>query len=260
MTLERFADKTAIVTGGASGIGRAIAQRLAAEGGSVVVVDRDRHLGKVTTDALGGPGRHLFIYADVSTRGDVDLATGEVLSAYGRVDVLVNNAGILRVAPALETSDELFDEVITNNLRSVFLFCTAVARAMVNVGHGGTIVNISSIHAVLSEPNASAYTAAKGGIEAYSRTLASEMAGHGITVNCVRPGATWTELSRPIYTPEVLRAMEMRVPMAKPCQPESIAAGVAYLASGDASYVTGTTLDIDGGYIMDGSLPSVRYS
>jgi glucose 1-dehydrogenase/3-oxoacyl-[acyl-carrier protein] reductase len=260
MAADRFVGKTAIVTGGASGIGRAVAVRLAAEGGNAVVVDRDRQLGEATVGDLGGSGRHGFICADVSSRTAVDSASDEVVSLYGGIDILINNAGILRVAPALETSDELFDEVVANNLRSVFLFSTAVARQMVRSGTGGRIVNISSIHAVVSEPNASAYTAAKGGIEAYSRTLASELAVHGITVNCVRPGATWTELTRPIYTPEVLQALKMRVPLAAPCQPEAIAAGVAYLASDEAAYVTGTTLDIDGGYIMDGSLPAARYT
>lgn len=225
----------------------------------MAVVDRDAERGPATVDSLTGPGAKIFINADVSSRQQVDEATRQVLDTFGHIDILVNNAGILRVAPALETPDEMFDLVLANNLRSVFLFSTAVGRSMVAAGKGGRIVNISSIHAVLSEPNASAYTAAKGGVEAYSRTLASELASHRITVNCVRPGATWTDLSRPLYTPEVLRALEMRVPLGSPCQPESIAAGVAYLASDEASYVTGSTLDIDGGYIMDGSLPAMRY-
>lgn len=259
MTMNRFVGRTAFVTGAANGIGRAIAERMAAEGADVVIIDRDTTRGRQVIDALSGPGHHSFVETDVSSRNSVESAVTTVLGSHGRIDVLVNNAGILRVAAALETTDEMFDEIIATNLRSVFLCSTAIARVMVQSGRGGRIVNISSIHAVVSEPNASAYTAAKGGIEAYSRTLASELAGHRITVNCVRPGATWTELTRPIYTNEILRALKMRVPMGEPAQPESIAAGVAYLASDDASYVTGTALDIDGGYIMDGSLPGEAY-
>lgn len=118
---------------------------------------------------------------------------------------------------------------------------------------------MSSIHAVLSEPNASVYTAVKGGLEAMSRTFASEWASLGVRVNCVRPGATVTALTAELYTPEILAALAQRIPMRSPAQPEQIAAAICFLASDDADYCTGTTLDVDGGYVMHGGLPGTEY-
>ena len=130
---------------------------------------------------------------------------------------------------------------------------------MIAGGITGSIVNVTSIHAVISEPNASAYTAAKGGIEAMSRTFASEWAKYGIRVNCVRPGATRTSLTEELYTDGILNALALRIPLKHPASPEQIAAGICFLASPDADYITGTALDVDGGYIMDGSLPQIEY-
>ena len=130
---------------------------------------------------------------------------------------------------------------------------------MIAQGDGGTIVNFSSIHAMISEPNASAYTAAKGAIEAFSRTLASEMSRHRIRVNCIEPGATYSELTEPMYTPSVVKALNTRVPMKEIAQPEWIARGVVFLASAESRYMTGETLVMDGGYRMDGSLPGASY-
>jgi NAD(P)-dependent dehydrogenase (short-subunit alcohol dehydrogenase family) len=253
-------NKSACVTGAGSGIGRAIALRLAREGVGVTVLDRDKHGGEETVRLIEKEGgRGLFVQADVTRRSDIEWALAEAESTFGIVDVLVNNAGILRVSPAIETSDSTFDEVIAVNLRSVFICSTLVAKKLIEAQQPGRIINISSIHAVVSEPNACAYTAAKGGIEALSRTFASEWAPHGITVNCVRPGATRTALSEPLYTPEVVASLMLRIPLRAIAEPEDIAAGVAFLASADARYCTGTTLDIDGGYIMDGSLPGLAY-
>lgn len=256
----RFTDKSAMVTGAGSGIGRGVALRLAAEGAKVAVIDVDPDAAETTCAQIadaGGVG--LAVRADVSSVDDVAAAVAAAAQWAGPPDVLVNNAGILRLAPALETPVEIFDQVIAVNLRSVFLMSTEAARAMVAAGVPGRIVNMSSIHAVLSEPNACAYTAAKGGIEGFSRTLASELAAHKITVNCVRPGATWTALSTPIYTDEVIRQLHVRIPLKDIAQPADIAAAVCFLASDEARYVTGTTLAVDGGYIMDGSLPGGEY-
>jgi NAD(P)-dependent dehydrogenase (short-subunit alcohol dehydrogenase family) len=130
---------------------------------------------------------------------------------------------------------------------------------MVAQGTGGRIISVSSIHAQLSEPNASAYTAAKGGMEAFSRTLATELAPHRITVNCLAPGATYTDLTLPMYTEPVKRALLERIPLKEIAQPEWIAAGAVFLASDEARYMTGQVLTIDGGYLMDGSLPGAAY-
>jgi NAD(P)-dependent dehydrogenase (short-subunit alcohol dehydrogenase family) len=130
---------------------------------------------------------------------------------------------------------------------------------MIEQGRGGVIVNFSSIHAMISEPNCSAYVAAKGAIEAFSRTLASEMAPHKVRVNCIEPGATYSELTLPMYTEPVVKALNMRVPMQEIAQPEWIARGVVFLASNESRYMTGEVIVMDGGYRMDGSLPGAAY-
>jgi NAD(P)-dependent dehydrogenase (short-subunit alcohol dehydrogenase family) len=252
--------RSALVTGGSSGIGRAISVRLAREGMSVTVLDKDAKGGAETVRQITSSGGSAeFFSADIRNRAEIEAGLEFAKEMYGIVEVLVNNAGIVRIFSAIETSDATFDEVIAVNLRSVFISSVAVAKGLMSAKKVGRIINISSIHAVISEPNASAYTAAKGGVEAMSRTFASEWAPHGITVNCVRPGATRTALTAPMYTPEVVNALMQRIPLRAIAEPEDIAAGVAFFASDDAKYCTGTTLDIDGGYIMDGSLPGLAY-
>ena len=139
------------------------------------------------------------------------------------------------------------------------MFCREVARQMIAQGEGGKIVNISSIHAMISEPSCSAYTASKGAIEAYSRTLATELAPHKINVNCIESGATYSELTTPMYTEPVVDALFKRVPMKEIANPEWIAKGVLFLASDDSRYMTGEVMVMDGGYRMDGSLPGAEY-
>jgi NAD(P)-dependent dehydrogenase (short-subunit alcohol dehydrogenase family) len=183
------------------------------------------------------------------------------LRAAGRpVDVLANVAGILRIAPFLEVTREDWERVLAVNLTGAFFLSQAVARIMVEEGTAGRIVNVSSVHAVVSEPNAAPYTATKGGLEAMTRTLASELAPHGITVNCVRPGATRTRMSEPIYTDQIVRSLIAKIPLGKIAPPEWVASAICYLASDEACYTTGACLDVDGGYAMDGSLPGAAYS
>ncbi|BDZ47477.1 SDR family NAD(P)-dependent oxidoreductase [Naasia aerilata] len=256
----RFEGRAAIVTGGASGIGEATASRLAQEGAAVAIIDRDRAgADRVVDQIRASGGSALAVETDVSDPTSVDLAIDEVAASIGTPSVVINCAGILHVAPLLETSLDDFDRVLRVNLRSVFIVSTAAARRLVEAGLPGALVNVSSIHAAISEPNASAYTAAKGGIEALTRTMATELAVHGIRVNYVRPGATRTALTEQIYTEEVLAALAQRVPLRIPATPEQVAAGICFLASDEAGYCTGTGIDIDGGYIMDGSLPGTVY-
>jgi NAD(P)-dependent dehydrogenase (short-subunit alcohol dehydrogenase family) len=255
-----LSNKVAIVTGGGSGIGKAASLLLAEEGASVAVADlyRDR-AEKAAAEIEKQGGTALAMEADVSTSAGVERTLAEVLSRWGRVHILINNAGIILQAAAVDMTEQQWDKILSNNLKSCFLFSRAAAQQMIRQGEGGRIVNISSIHAVLSEPSAAAYTAAKGGMEAFSRTLATELAPHKITVNCIRPGATYTELTVPMYTEAVKKALYMRIPLKEIAEARWIADGIVFLASERARYITGQTLTIDGGYVMDGSLPGAEY-
>jgi NAD(P)-dependent dehydrogenase (short-subunit alcohol dehydrogenase family) len=250
----RFPGRVVAVTGAGSGIGAACTRLFAAAGATVAAIDLTP--GVTDNDT---PGSVLSFTADVGRAGDIDRVLRTVAERTGRLDVLVNNAGIFRTAPVVDTSDEIWQETVATNLTGAFYAARAAARIMLDAGRGGRIVNVSSQHAAVSEPNGAAYTAAKAGVEGFTRTLASELAGAGITVNCVRPGATWTNLTRPIYTPEVVRVLTSRIPLGVIAEPDWIAQGIAFFASDAARFATGTTLALDGGYIMDGSLAGVAY-
>ena len=172
---------------------------------------------------------------------------------------MVNNAAVIHQARLLDLQDEDWDMIIRNNLRSVFLGSKYAAIQMVKQGNGGRIINLSSIHAKIAEPQASPYTAAKGGIEAFTRTIATELAPHKITANILAPGATYTELTVPMYTPAVKEALYKRIPLKAIANPEDIACGALFMASDESWYMTGSRMCIDGGYEMDGSLPDAEY-
>jgi NAD(P)-dependent dehydrogenase (short-subunit alcohol dehydrogenase family) len=251
----RFDGKLAVVTGANSGIGRASALAMLEQGAQVLAID------VAQTTPWPSPLRDRVhpLTLDVA-RPEAPAVVSEALAKQDRpTDILVNAAGILRIAPFLEVAREEWDRVIAVNLTSVFFLTQAVCRLMVDSGSRGRIVNVSSVHAVVSEPNAAPYTASKGGMEAMTRTIATEMAPHGITANCVRPGATWTEMSRPIYTEQVLSALAARIPLGEIAPPEWVAAAICYLASDEAAYTTGACLDVDGGYAMNGALPGIEY-
>jgi NAD(P)-dependent dehydrogenase (short-subunit alcohol dehydrogenase family) len=258
---RRFEDRVAVVTGAGSGIGAATARLLAREGAALTLADVDgAAVEALARELVAGGARAQAVTTDVGRSDEVETMLAATTSAFSGVDILVNCAGILRLGQVVDVSDEAWELTIRTNLSSVFYCSRGAASRMIAQGRGGRIITISSIHAVLSNPNAGPYTAAKGGIEALSRTLASEVADHGITVNCVRPGATWTNLSRPYYTPPVLEALGHRVPMKEVAQPEWIADAVAHFASDAARYSTGTTLDVDGGYVMHGGLADLTYA
>ena len=257
---SQFAGRSVIVTGGTSGIGRGICVAFGQEGANVVVAGRNQEGGQETVGLVEeAGGKAVFVRTDVTVRDDLANLVRSSIDTFGTINILVNNAGMIFTAPIVEVTDEQYDLVMATNLTSAFILSREVARHMIEVGNGGRIIQISSIHAVLSEPNAGPYTASKGGMEAFSRTLATELAPHRITVNCIRSGAVWTALTAPLYTPEIVAALKVRIPVGEIGQPETIAAGVLYFASDEAWYSTGTTLAIDGGYIMDGSLPGVAY-
>jgi NAD(P)-dependent dehydrogenase (short-subunit alcohol dehydrogenase family) len=255
-----LSSKTAVVTGGGSGIGKATCFLLAEEGANVAVVDLHSDRAENVAAAIRESNRAAFgITADVANASDIHRMMGRVLEKWGGVDILVNNAGIILQAPVVEMTESQWDKILANNLKSCFLCSQIFARQLIRQKRGGRIVNVSSIHAELSEPSASAYTAAKGGMEAFSRTLATELAPHKITVNCIRPGATYTELTVPMYTEAVKKALYMRIPLKEIAEAAWIADAIVFLASARARYITGQTLTVDGGYLMDGSLPGAEY-
>ncbi len=254
-------DKTAIVTGAGAGIGYAIAKEFAKEGARVVIAELREDRGKQAADEIAretGARTHALA-TDVRVEEDIRRMVAETVKTFGRVDILVNNAAKILQRPAVEMTTAEFEEIMRNNCTSVVMCCGEAARQMIKQGQGGVIVNISSIHAMISEPNCSAYTAAKGAVEGYSRTLATELCPHKIRVNCIEPGATYSELTTPMYTEKVVKALYERVPMKEIARAEWIARGVVFLASPESRYMTGEVLVMDGGYRMDGSLPGAKY-
>jgi len=254
-------DKVAIVTGAGAGIGYAVASEFAKEGARVIIAElrpqKGRDAAAEISKATGADVR--CIPTDVRKEEDILKMVAGTVEQFGRIDILVNNAAKILQRPLIEMTTAEFEEIIRNNCTSVVMCCREVVKQMIKQGDGGKIVNFSSIHAMISEPNCSAYTAAKGAIEAFSRTLATEMAPHKINVNCIEPGATYSELTTPMYTKPVVEALFKRVPMKEIAKPEWIARGVVFLASDDSHYMTGEVLVMDGGYRMDGSLPGAAY-
>ena len=257
----KLTGKRVIVTGGASGIGKAIACRFATEGAVIGILDYNRATADCVAEKIcaRGPGRAVAIHCDVGDASSVESAFLQADRSLGGVDILVNNAGIIRFAHVVDMPHEDWDAIIRTNLTGTFLCSQQGARRMIKQGKGGRIIAISSIHAVLSEPRCGHYTASKGGIESFCRTLATELAPHRINVNYIRPGATYTELTTPMYTPSVKRSLFERVPMKEIAEASWIAAGALFLACDDSRYMTGQHLTLDGGYVMDGSLPSAEY-
>jgi NAD(P)-dependent dehydrogenase (short-subunit alcohol dehydrogenase family) len=253
--------KKAIVTGGASGIGKAIALAYVQEEAQVAIFDLNPEKAALTiAEIKEATGKTIhFIKCDVGSSAEVARAFQEADKALGGLDILVNNAGIIRQSEIVNMAEDEWDLIIRNNLKSVFLCSKEAGQRLIAQKRGGRIIAISSIHAVLSEPNCGHYTAAKGGIEAFCRTLATELAPHKVTVNYIRPGATYTELTNPMYTESVVRSLFERVPLKQIAKAEWIAAGAVFLAGDDACYMTGQHLTIDGGYVMDGSLPGAKY-
>ena len=249
-----------IVTGGAAGIGRSIALAYADEGADVAIADIQFEKAGAVAALIREKGRKAAAIAcDVGDSASVDAMINSAIAVLDGLDILVNNAGIIAPGTFWEVSDETWDKIIRTNLSSVFYSSRAAARHMIAQGRGGVIINLSSIHATLSEPNAGPYTAAKGGVEAFSRTMASELAPHRIRVNCLAPGATYSELTTPMYTDAITPPLPQRPPLKEIAHPEWIAAGAVFLAADDSRYMTGQVLTIDGGYTMDGSLPGAEY-
>jgi glucose 1-dehydrogenase len=247
--------KVAIVTGAAQGIGEACAIRLAKEGAKVALCDVNDAAGAAVAKAIGAAGGNAtFVHCDVAKPEDVTAAIAATLKAYGRIDVLVNNAGVVDDAPFLDLPLEELDRVLSINLRGAFLMAQAAARQMVKQGPSkagaavGAIVNMSSINERFGLPDHVAYSMSKGGISQLTKAMAVALAAQGIRVNAVGPGTIDTPLLANVVKDKAFRAKVLsRTPIGRYGRPEEIAAIVAWLASDEASYVTGTTIFADGG-------------
>jgi NAD(P)-dependent dehydrogenase (short-subunit alcohol dehydrogenase family) len=233
-----------IVTGGAQGIGEACVRRFAGEGAKVVIADVDDLRGEALAAELGLN----YLHCDVGDKLDVDALVAQTVAWYGRIDVLVNNAGIFKAADFLDVTENDFDAVLRVNIKGSFLMGQAVAREMVLKGRGN-IVNMSSVNAVLTIPSIASYNVSKGGINQLTRVMALSLADKGIRVNAVAPGTVATELAaRAVLTSEEAKARILsRTPMKRLGEPSEIADVVAWLVSDAASYVTGEIVTVDGG-------------
>ena len=242
----KLAQKVAIVTGATQGIGLACAQRLIQEGASVMLVDIKAD-GSAAADALGPAAR--FFAADVSQKADVTAMMDATLAAFGRVDILVNNAGVTHAADFLDLCEDDFDRVMRINLKSMFLCGQAVARQLVKQQQGGCIINMSSVNSELAIPNQVPYVVSKGGINQLTKVMALNLAPHGIRVNGIGPGTILTELAKKavLASPEARNTILSRTPLGRCGEPEEVASIAAFLASDDASYMTGQTIYVDGG-------------
>lgn len=243
--------KVVVVTGASRGIGRAVAARLARDGADVVVnyhgPDAEEAEGTRRLVEESGRAAHL-IEADVASVADVRRLIEQAAAHYGRLDVLVNNAGVEKNAPFTDVTEEDFDEVLDINLKGVFFAAQAFARHLIAAGRPGRIVNISSVHEEIPFPGYAPYCASKGGVRVLTRDLAVELGRHGITVNAVAPGAIDTQINKGLSAdPGKRDALLKRIPLARLGRPEDVAAVVAFLASDDAAYVTGATYFVDGG-------------
>jgi 3-oxoacyl-[acyl-carrier protein] reductase len=245
----RLKDKVAIVTGGARGIGRAIALAFAQEGADIAVADVNLEEAQKTAKDIEAIGRQaLAVVMDVTDPVKVDEAVNKILDKFGKVDILVNNAGITKDNLLLRMSDADWDAVIKVNLKGTFNCTKAVSRPMVKQRYG-KIVNIASIIGLIGNPGQANYSASKAGIIALTKTAAKELASRNINVNAVAPGFIQTEMTAKL-SEDLKEKMKQVIPMDKFGTPEDVAAVCVFLASEDSSYITGQTIVVDGGMVM----------
>jgi 2-hydroxycyclohexanecarboxyl-CoA dehydrogenase len=250
--MSRFADHVAIVTGGASGIGRATALRLAAEGAAVVIADLNGQAAAGLAETISGQGgRALALEVDVTDAPGVRAMTARANRELGRVDILVSNAGWDRAGPFADTDEELWDRLIAINYRGHLAACHAALPYMKERG-GGKIVTVASDAGRVGSSGEVVYSGAKGAVIAFTKGLAREVARHGINVNCVAPGLVDTPLLAGIVegNPKLIDAIVRSIPLRRTGVPEEIAAAICFFASPDAAYITGQTLSVNGGLTM----------
>lgn len=244
----RLAGKVAVVTGAARGIGRATAERLLAEGAKVVVSDIDVQTLEKTAAEIGPAANVFAVRADVSKKSEVVGLVEAAVRHFGTLDIMVNNAGIAPVVEFLDVTEEMLDRVLDVNLKGAFYGTQAAGREMVARGKGGVIINMSSINSGLANPNVAPYAISKGGMNQVTSTAAVAFAPHGIRVVGVGPGTIMTDMVAGAFVQSAgNHAILSRTPLGRYGQPSEIASVVAFLASDDASYITGETMYVDGG-------------
>ncbi len=245
----RLKDQVAVITGAAAGIGLACARRFAAEGARVVLADVNTAAGEEAAEELQASGADaLFVTCDVGDKAQVDALIDSAVAAFGKLDCVVANAGIVHACDFLELEEADFDRVLRVNLKGVFLTGQAAARQMVAQGKGGAIVNMSSVNAVMTIPSITPYVVAKGGVNQLTKVMALSLADKGIRVNGVGPGSIMTDMVKSVNdNPEAMRAVMSRTPLGRIGDPEEVASVALFLVTEDSSYITGQTIYPDGG-------------
>lgn len=248
----RLEGKVALVTGGASGIGRSIAEHFACEGARVAILDVNRAAGEKSLEGLKALAQQppLFVLCDLESKVEIEKSLAYLLDQWGHIDVLVNNAAVSLGDGFLETSFEKWQKTIAVNLSAVFICSQLVARSMVSRKITGSIINLASINSFASERGAAPYVASKGGVLMLTRAMAVDLAQYSIRVNAIAPGPIETERSAPIFAAEPYRlGIERGVPLGRAGRPAEVASLALFLASEESSYITGSAMVIDGGFL-----------
>ncbi|MDZ4799739.1 MAG: glucose 1-dehydrogenase [Bryobacteraceae bacterium] len=253
--MGKLEGKNVLVTGASSGIGRAVAIRFAEEGANVVIHYRSgKEEAEATLAAIrsaGNNGRHVVVQADVSQEQQVQQLFATAIAELGHIDILVNNAGIQKASPTEDVELSDFDRVIGVNLRGAFVCSREAVRHFLGRGKGGVILNNSSVHEIIPKPTYLPYSISKGGMENMTKSMALEYAGRGIRVNAVGPGAVVTPINKVwVDNPQARAEVEQHIPMGRAAEASEIAAVFAFLASDDASYITGQTIFACGGLTL----------
>ena len=242
----RLADRRVVITGAARGIGAAIAAAFAAEGARLVLLDREGEQCAATATALGATA----LPVDLADPAAAQATTQAAIDSLGGIDVLVNNAGILRMAPLLDITVEDWDLTFDINLRAMLLTTQVAARSMIAAGTPGSIVNMASMGGKLGSPNQAHYAASKAGVISLTRVSAIELGAHGIRVNCICPGYVLTEMGAATRTPEMVAKWSSMSPLGRCAEPDEVADMALFLASDQARYCTGQAMNVSGGMVM----------